>query len=147
MPVQKTRTSLPKNLPNRSRRISSSSSPLLPSLAPTKKPETGRCTFLSVFRLLPVCSLCNNQHQSDFARKADFPSEAQFPRTMAMLTKRINLICGNPAPLALPWQLPGMFKCMLNGFGPGCEDTKLYGSNVQSQGGAGNEKWGMAIGC
>lgn len=40
-----------------------------------------------------------------------------------------------------------MFKCMLNGFGPGCEDTKLYGSNVQSQGGAGNEKWGMAIGC
>lgn len=31
---------------------------------------------------------------------------------------------------------------MLNGFGPGCEDTKLYGSNVQSQGGAGNEKMG-----
>lgn len=50
---------------------------------------------------VPICpsvSLCNNQHQSDFARKADFPSEAQFPRTMAMLTKRINLICGNPPP-------------------------------------------------
>lgn len=45
-----------------------------------------------------VCQ-CASQHQSDFARKADFPSEAQFPRTMAMLTKRINLICGNPPPL------------------------------------------------
>lgn len=45
-----------------------------------------------------VCQ-CASQHQSDFARKADFPSEAQFPRTMAMLTKRINLICGNLPPL------------------------------------------------
>lgn len=103
---------------------------------------------------VPIClssvaclfSLCNNQHhQRKFVRKADFPSEAQFPRTMAMLTKRINLICGNPHPLALPWQLPGMFKCMLNGFGPGCEDTKLYGSNVQSQGGAGNENGGWRL--
>lgn len=147
MPIQKNSYFSPKNLPNRTRRISSSSSSLLPSLAPTKKPETGRCTFLSVFRLLPVCSLCNNQHQSDFARKADFPSEAQFPRTMAMLTKRINLICGNPPPLALPWQLPGMFKCMLNGFGPGCEDTKLYGRQRAEPGWGGKRKWGMAIGC
>lgn len=97
MPVQKTRTSLPKNLPNRSRRISSSSSSLLPSLAPTKKPETGRCSMHVPMRLSLYVN--NNQHQSDFARKADFPSEAQFPRTMAMLTKRINLICGNPPPL------------------------------------------------
>lgn len=35
---------------------------------------------------------------------------------------------------------------MLNGFGPGCEDTKLYGSNVQSQGGAGNENGGWRLG-
>lgn len=35
---------------------------------------------------------------------------------------------------------------MLNGFGRGCEDTKLYGSNVQSQGGAGNENGGWRLG-
>lgn len=98
MPVQKTRTFSQKTFRTEAVVFLPLLLPFIPSLAPTKKPETGRCTFLSVFRLLPVCSLRNNQHQSDFARKADFPSEAQFPRTMAMLTKRINLICGNLPP-------------------------------------------------